>query len=120
MAKVRITGISDEISNLLTQYKENVIKEIEIAKEVTAKETVAILKKTSPKKTGRYRKGWRVTDIKGKKIIHNKTDYQLTHLLENGYAKVNGGRVAPKVHIRPAEEKAIKDYVERVEKAIKR
>ena len=34
--------------------------------------------------------------------------------------KVNGGRVAARVHIRPAEEEAINEYIKEVEKVIKR
>ncbi len=123
MAKSKIKGISNEFSKILSEYKEEVILGMNNVKEEVAKSTVKELRNTSPKKKGKgggmYAKGWKVSDIKGKKIIHNKK-YQLTHLLEYGHAKVNGGRVAAKVHIRPAEEKAIEDYIRGVQKVIKR
>lgn len=115
----KVQNIADEISRILSQYTEEVEEEIEEAKEITAKETVADLKKTSPKNTGDYRKGWKITTRKGAKIIHNKK-YQLTHLLEHSHALRNGGRSTPQPHIKPAEEKAIENYIKRVEKAIKR
>lgn len=114
-----ISNLANEISKALQEYNTEIEKGIDEAGIKVAKNTVKNLKKTSPKETESYSKGWRVTDIKGKKVIHNKTNYQLTHLLENGHAKVGGGRVSAKVHIRPAEEKAINEYVEEVEKVIK-
>ena len=115
----KVNNIAGDIARILSQYTDEVIEDIEEAKEVTAKETVAELKKTSPKNTGAYRKGWTKKKVKGAIVIHNKK-YQLTHLLEFGHAKVNGGRVEGKPHIKPAEEKAIENYIKRVEKVIKR
>lgn len=123
MSKVNVKGISKEFAKILSEYKEEVEEVISIAGDKVAKKTVSNLKKNSPKRKksgGEYAKGWRITTIKGKRIIHNKTKYQLTHLLENGHAKVNGGRVPGKPHIKPAEEQAIKEYVSEVEKVIKR
>ncbi|MCI6692505.1 MAG: HK97 gp10 family phage protein [Clostridium sp.] len=117
--KTKIKGISNEITRILKEYSDEIEFGMLTIRDGVTKKTAKNLKQTSPKKTGDYRKGWRVTDIKGKKIIHNKTDYQLTHLLENGHAKVSGGRVAPKVHIRPAEEQAIKEYIDLTEKLIR-
>lgn len=122
MGSVKIKGISNEFNKILSEYTDEVEKGILQARENIAKNTAKQLKTTSPKKKGnggRYAKGWRVTEVKGKMIIHNKTDYQLTHLLEHGHAKVNGGRVAAIVHIRPAEELAIKEYIEETERVIK-
>ena len=81
------------------------------------------LKNTSPKRTGKYRKGWRVKTDKGdgyvECIIHNSTNYQLTHLLEKSHLTRNGRKTTPKVHIKPVEESCIKEYEKLVEKAIK-
>ena len=121
MIKSKIKGISNEFAKILSEYKEDIVDGMNSVKEEVAKETVNKLKSTSPRKRkggGQYAKGWKISDVKGKKIIHNKK-YQLTHLLEYGHAKVNGGRVDAKVHIRPAEEKAIKKYISGVEKVIR-
>ena len=84
-------------------------KDWEDIKEEVAEDTVSNLKQTSPKKTGKYAKSWKVTKKGTKYIVHAKPPYhRLTHLLERGHAKVNGGRVPGKVHIAPAEEKAPK------------
>lgn len=123
MSKVNVKGISKEFAKILSEYKEEVEEGISIAGDNVAKNAVKNLKKNSPKRKnsgGAYAKGWRITTIKGKRIIHNKTKYQLTHLLENGHAKVNGGRVPGKPHIKPVEEQAIKEYISEVEKVIKR
>lgn len=124
MALTKIKGISKELSKILQEYTEEVEVGMMHASDDVARKTVKQLKSTSPKSKGKrkgsYAKGWRVSNIYGKKVIHNKTDYQLTHLLENGHAKKGGGRVAAIVHIRPAEEQAIKDFIEETEKVIRR
>ena len=44
---------------------------------------------------------------------------RLTHLLENGHASPNGGRVPGRAHIKPVEEQLVKEYEEEVLNAIK-
>lgn len=123
ISKVNIKGIQKEFAKILSDYKEEIKEEISIVGDKVAKKTVSNLRKNSPKRKnngGDYAKGWRITTIKDKKIIHNKTEYHLTHLLENGHAKVNGGRVPGIPHIQLAEEQAVKEYINEVEKVIKK
>ena len=103
--------ITSQILQALRGYTDDVRKEV-------ATQLVIELKQTSPKRTGAYAKSWTKTKFRKGWIVHNKHHYRLTHLLEKGHAKTSGGRVSPKVHIRPAEERAIREFIERVERAV--
>ena len=114
-----IKGITNEIAKILTEYSKEIEVGVSLAKDDVSNRTAKNLKNTSPKgPTGNYAKGWTVSNINGKKVVHNKTDYQLTHLLEYGHVKVNGGRVEAKPHIRPAEEEAIKEFNDAIKKVL--
>lgn len=122
----------DELQGAIKDYLENYIEDIEEdVKETTdqlSKEAVKELKKESPrrdkKRENPYWKGWsRKKQSKGRKYImtlYNRTNYQLTHLLEYGHATRKGGTTKPQPHIKPIEEKYSKLYEEKIEKAIKR
>jgi hypothetical protein len=114
-----IGNLSAQISRELQRYSNLVAEELETAKEEVSDDLVDELKQTSPEKTGSYRKGWRKKKVGKKIVVHNKTDYQLTHLLEKGHAKAIGGRVPAKIHIAPAEEKAMENFINKVEQAIR-
>jgi hypothetical protein len=114
---VSINDITGEIARHLRQYTQEVEEELESAQDEVTKDGVKILKQSSPKDTGKYAKGWTRKKQGDGYVIHNRV-YQLTHLLEHGHAKANGGRVSPRVHIRTVEEKMIKDFEERIERAI--
>lgn len=122
MKQVSKDSILDVI-DILNDYSSDIQEGIQESAQNVSKKGVAELKNTSPKRTGKYRKGWRVQTSKGKGyidcIIHNGTSWQLTHLLEKPHAKRNGGTTKPKVHIKPVEEKCIKEYEKDVEKVIK-
>ena len=116
---ININDLASEINRTLAEYAHGVGEEMEKVAERVAKAGVKKLRLRSPDKTGNYRKGWRAKKEKGKWILHNSTNYQLTHLLEKGHAKVGGGRVAARVHITPVEEEMIHEYVEGVEEVIR-
>ncbi|PFB24132.1 HK97 gp10 family phage protein [Bacillus cereus] len=113
-----IDNLAREITRELQRYENIVEEDLETAKEEVANDLVDELKQKSPKNTGKYRKGWRKKKDGNAMVVHNALKPQLTHLLEKGHAKANGGRVPAQVHIAPAEEKAINEFVERVERAI--
>ncbi|MGH0685822.1 HK97 gp10 family phage protein [Bacillus mycoides] len=114
-----INDFANDITRELQRYANVVEEDLEVAKEEVADNLVQELKQESPKKTGKYSKGWRKKKDGNAIIVHNALKPQLTHLLEKGHAKAGGGRVPPaKVHIAPAEEKAINEFTELVERAI--
>ena len=115
---IDISQIANEINRSLQQYANGVGDEIEAAAKKIARDGVRKLRANSPVRTGDYRKGWRARKVDNVWTVYNATDYQLTHLLEKGHAKVDGGRVAPRVHIRPVEEQMIEDFTREVERAI--
>lgn len=123
---IQLGELNDELRKIIGDYNTETRAIIEDAAEKSAKFAVQELKKTSPKgDRGDYRKGWRLKrDYSGRRgvifIVHNATDYRLTHLLEKGHATADGtGTVAAKVHIKPVEEKAVKMFLELVEEGVK-
>ncbi|WP_242271001.1 HK97 gp10 family phage protein [Bacillus cereus group sp. BfR-BA-01425] len=113
-----IDSLANDIARELQRYGKEVEEKLEVEKEEVSKNLVDELEQKSPKKTGKYRKGWRKKKVGNAIVVHNALKPQLTHLLEKGHAKANGGRVPAQVHIAPAEEKAINEFIERVERAI--
>ena len=117
-----VSVIMGTLSDYEDEISEGVKKDIEKA----GKEALKEVKARSPQKTGWYKKGWRMgkrrngTSSKSSGVvIYNKTDYQLTHLLEHGHQKANGGRVEGKPHIRPAEKAAEKMLVRDITNTIR-
>ena len=109
---------------VLENYNDDISEVVEKVANKVGKEAVEELKNTSPKGTRKeYAKGWRLKKDKlGKNRyivkVHNKTDYQLTHLLEFGHATRNGRRTKAQPHIRPTEEKFSKKFEEEIKKEI--
>lgn len=112
-----------DINKILNEYSKDIQEGITATAIKIAEQGKNELKATSPKKTGKYAKGWRVDKRQGNGYIHttiyNATDWQLTHLLEKPHALRNGGKSKPKVHIAPVEEKCINEYQRDVEQLIK-
>lgn len=121
MSTVKMTGLADEIMRCLEEYTDDVIEALDEAEENLAEEGVKILKNSSPRKTGKYARSWKQTKFRTKHVIYaRKPSYRITHLLEKGHAKRNGGRVSAIVHIKPVEDELAKKAVRKLEKVLKR
>lgn len=124
MPKVTADELADAVGKELGDYFDDIAEDVKNAVEVTTRECVEEIKRRSPKRSGAYRKSWTATEIFNRRgsirfTIHNKKHYRITHLLENGHAKKNGGRVDGIPHIAPAEQNAEKALIKRIEEAIK-
>lgn len=113
--------LQQEILNQVRTYTSQVKEEIDLLAKQSVKEFIADVKQQTAFKnrTGDYKKGWKLKKIGKGYVAHNKTDYQLTHLLEKGHAKRGGGRVEAKVHIDPAEHRAVTSFLDGVERVIR-
>jgi type II secretory pathway predicted ATPase ExeA len=115
-----LNNLSRDIQNELKRYAKLVKEDVVEAQEETAEVLVDDIKRDSPERRPSYKNGWRVKKVGKNLVVHNKTDYQLTHLLEHGHLAKNGERVKAKVHIRPNADKAERKYLEKIERAIER
>lgn len=112
-------SVAVQMKQLLDSVDKNIEQSVKTNIDRTAKESVQKLKNTSPSKTGDYAKGWTTKKINDKDVVvHNRTDYQLTHLLENGHVIKNKkgtyGRTAGKKHIKPVEDWAVDELPRRI------
>ena len=113
------------VKEYLEIYVEDIGEAVEETSNQIGKEAKEELKQTSPKRTGKYAKGWTVRKDKKKKNyntvkVWNRTNYQLTHLLEFGHATRNGGRTKAIPHIRPVEEKYKSEFEKQIKEKIRR
>lgn len=110
MTKVRAEDFASALVKALKDYTSEIEEDLEELKEDNATQAVKELKASGPRDTGDYNKGWTKTKEGAGWYVHNRTNYQLTHLLEKGHARRDGGRVPPKVHIAPIEEKYVRTF----------
>ena len=119
--------LAGAINDILAEYKSAIDEDIQAAtKNVSkgAKDRVTNVANQKFNGTGKYAGNWRVK-VKAKgntaeATVYNKDTYRLTHLLEFGHAKVNGGRVAGREHIAPAEQWAIREFEKAIKEAIQK
>lgn len=131
MAKVTLDNLGAAVEKILDEYEADVLKGLSGATAEVAKAGAAAVRTNARATfggTGAYARGWSskttTTRIGADAVIYNRTEYRLSHLLENGHALKRGGRtigrgfVQGRAHIEPVEEeinaryeKAVKDII---------
>lgn len=124
---ISLDQLSNAITEELTLYSKNVIDGVKKEAKKSMSQLVKETKATAP--VGNRDKHYR-DSIKSKKTAESDrsveytwyvtgSDYRLSHLLENGHAKRNGGRVEGTHFIKNASDPILEKYIKAVEEVIK-
>lgn len=124
---IKIEALGDAMQDLLSDYISDMDDVVEKEIDSAAKKMLKMVKENSPstdgERTGSYRKGWQIVKetkhLQRKRIIWNKKHYNRVHLLENGHASKNGGRVRAFPHLEPAYKKFGEPLPDTIAKRIK-
>lgn len=124
--KAKISDFNVVLEKALSAYKDDVTKAVPVALKEAGKMAKFEVQLGSPVRTGAYRKGWDVkteeTNISARITVHNRTRYQLAHLLEKGHVLYIHGKKHGSVdaipHIRPVQERAYEYYEDLLREAI--
>ena len=106
---IKISDLSKAVAKQLDEYGELADNAMKKSVRKTANFVKKEISANAPVRTGKYAKSWtsKKTAENSHKLemtVHSKDRYQIAHLLEKGHAKRNGGRVAGRPHIAPAEQ----------------
>lgn len=126
--RIKPEQLGDEIGKILTEYSDDVVRELPDACKDAAKATVKALKANASNiGTGRYRSSFKSKKTAGDSSQTTytvySTRYRVAHLLERGHPIRNqpGGRVygvsAARPHWAPAEEEGAEALEEAIRKA---
>lgn len=118
--KVTIDNLGSAVKDILDEYNDSVSQNLGIiVKKVTQTGAKALKAEsqstfgTVKKRKKKYADTWTTKYEEGRLskqgTIFN-TQAGLPHLLENGHAKVDGGRVNGRAHIKPVEDELIRLY----------
>ena len=135
--KVTLKNLDKAIADILKEYEGDVDENVKLITAAVTKKGANTLRNESlstfsnvnlPR--GRYGSGWTSQIETGRftaqGTIYNSKYPGLPHLLEYGHAIRNGGRIAPEkagftnayAHIKPIEEKIVKEYIQKIEAAL--
>ena len=110
---------------LLKEYGEELRGDLQKAVLETSNDALKYLRTARKPKTGKYNKGW-TKEVQTSRwgsvsvVFYNKTNWQLTHLLNDGYEPPSGGRVPGDGHIDDASKYASKLLVEKAEEKLRK
>ena len=122
---IPISELANEVMKGLKEYADLATEDLKKDVEKAGKKVKEQIESTATKDTGKYAKSWAVkktreTSDSIELVVHSKTRYQLTHLLEFGHAKRNGGRVAARPHLAAAEQAGIEQLTRDIERDLQK
>ena len=123
MSTVSVDDLASAISEALQEYRDLAAEDMNRVINEAGKTIRKEIKARAPKESGQYAKSWRVKKIHEDSqsvelMVYSPKRYFLTHLLEHGHAKRNGGRVSARPHIASAEEVGEEKLMKDLEKAL--
>ena len=123
--KIRIDQLDDTVMKGMQEYAKLATDDLKKDVQKAGRTVKKQIESTAPKKTGQYSKSWSVKKVKETSdsiqvVVHSKTRYMLTHLLEFGHALRNGGRTRAFPHIEPAEQAGIEQLKRDIEMDLKK
>lgn len=126
MANISIDQLTEAIDETLTIYSNEITAGVKKVAQKKVKELVKRTKATAP--VGKRKKHYK-SNIASKKLSETSrsisylwyvkgNDYRLSHLLENGHATRNGGRVEGTHFIKKATDPILEEYEREVKEVI--
>ena len=115
--KIPVDQLPQAIKDILDQYENDLDITIDdVIRRVADKGAQALRQSSLSVIGGRYSRGWgyslEIGRLQKTATIWHKETPGLPHLLENGHAKVTGGRVPGRPHIAPVAEIIEQDFIE--------
>lgn len=121
-AKVNAGKFETAVTTILDEFETDCYQAVYLAIKETAEEVVQMLKSAGDFRGNKYRKSWKAEVTQRRlyttAVVHNVKYYRLTHLLEFGHAKQNGGRVRAFPHIEPINEKTAEMFEDKLTQLI--
>lgn len=121
---VGVDGLADAVMRGLREYADLATDSMKTVVTNASKTVRKEISANAPVRRGTYKKSWRTKKTRENAnvlevTVYSPKRYMIAHLLENGHAKRNGGRVAGRPHIAPAEQHGIAQLEREITEALK-
>lgn len=115
---ISVDQLEATVNRILNEYADDCVEVMTDAVKKTTKQATKELKSSGiggfQDRTGKYRKGWRSkveeTRLSAEGVVYQGAQPGLTHLLEYGHAKQNGGRTRAFPHISEVNDRAQENF----------